>query len=70
MDNQTRIINLSKEQLRSRREAILVMLGLTHKEFVLKSMNEGLSPSEAEYEKEMDAIDFLLNEDQVTNEKE
>ena len=46
------------------------MLGLTHKEFVIKAMNDGLSPTESDYEQEMDAIDFLLNEDQVTNEKE
>lgn len=67
-DNRTQIINLSAEQLRSRREAILALLGLTHKEFVRKSMNDGLEGEEWKYASELDAIDFLLGEDEVTNE--
>jgi hypothetical protein len=70
MDDQTRVINLSQTQLRARREAILIMLGMTHREFVLKAMNDGLNDNERQYEKEIDTIDFLLKEDQVTDEKE
>lgn len=67
MDDKTRIINLSQVQLRARREAILSILGMTHREFILKSMNDGLTDTEKEYEHEIDVIDLLLEEDEVTN---
>lgn len=65
MDDQTRAINLSKDDLRLRRSEILTSLGLTHRQYVLKSMNDGLTENERLYEKEIDTIDFLLREDVV-----
>lgn len=54
---------LTQEQLLKRREAILDLLGLTHKEWISKEMNQGFEGKEWDYESEMDAIDFLLGED-------
>jgi len=68
MDDHTRIINLSEDQLRSRREAILAILGLTHKEYVIKEMHDGLQGTEWDYRNELNAIDFLLAEDEVIDE--
>ena len=67
MDNQTRVINLSHDELRKRRASILALLAMTHKEFVLKSMNDGLTENERQYEKEIDTIDFLLDEREVND---
>ena len=65
MNDQTRAINLSKEGLRARRSEILTSLGMSHREYVLKSMNDGLTENERLYEKEIDTIDFLLEEKHV-----
>lgn len=65
MDDQTRAINLSKDGLRERRSEILLSLGMSHREYILKSMNDGLTENERLYEKEIDTIDFLLEETNV-----
>lgn len=62
-DNILSIKVLTKEQLLARREAILALLGMTHKEFTQKSMHQGLEGTEWDYEAEMDMIDFLLGDD-------
>lgn len=61
-------IEVSREELLKRREALLFELGLTHKEYVVKAMNDGLEGKEWTYSAELDAIDFLLGEDQISNE--
>lgn len=53
---------LSQDQLQHRRNAILGLLGLSYKEYVLKEMNDGLTDAEKEFEEELEAIDFLLDE--------
>lgn len=53
---------LTQQELENRRDAILTVLGLTHTEYVLKSMHDGLSPFELEYYSELELIDFLLTE--------
>lgn len=62
-ENTDKLIVLTQEQLLKRREAILDLLGLTHKEWISKEMNQGFEGKEWDYESEMDAIDFLLGED-------
>ena len=59
----TGMINLSTKELRNRKEAILIMLGLTWKEYALKDMLDALTDSEREYRNELNAIDFLLGDD-------
>ena len=59
----TGMINLSAKELRNRKEAILIMLGLTWKEYALKDMLDALTDPEREYRNELNAIDFLLGDD-------
>lgn len=63
----TQMINLTAKELSNRREAILSLLGLTWKEFVLKDMLEGLEEQELEYRSELNAIDFLLGDNSGDN---
>ena len=58
-----KLSHLTDDQLRARRYAILDILGMSYKEFVSKEMNNGLKEHELEYAKEIDAIDFLLGEE-------
>jgi regulator of PEP synthase PpsR (kinase-PPPase family) len=58
-----RLSHLTKEELIARREALLNNLGMSYKQFVSKEMNNGLKEYELEYAKEIDAIDFILEED-------
>ena len=67
-EDHTVMINLSKEQLKARRTEILNILGLTHREYVRKEIHEGLEAKEWQYANELDAIDFLLEEDDVIDE--
>lgn len=59
----TGMINLSKKELRNRKEAILIMLGLTWKEYAVKDMLDALSDPERVYRNELNAIDFLLGDE-------
>lgn len=59
----TGMINLSEKELRNRKEAILIMLGMTWKEYALKDMLDSLTDSEMEYRNELNGIDFLLGDD-------
>lgn len=59
----TKIINLSKKELSNRREAILAILGMTWKEFALKDMLDSLEGIEWDYRGELNAIDFLLGDE-------
>lgn len=60
-----RLIILTREQLLKRREAILNILGLTHKEFSLIIMNDAMEGEEWKYYTEFDAIEFLLADDDI-----
>lgn len=53
---------LTQEELLNRRNAVLNLLGLSHTQYVLKEMNNGLTDPEKEFEAELEAIDFLLDE--------
>lgn len=64
-DVHTGLIILSKRELASRRAEILNILGLTHREYVLKDMHDGLEGRECDYRNELNAIDFLLDEPNV-----
>lgn len=60
-----RLIILTREQLLKRREAILNILGLTHKEYSLIIMNEGMVGSQWDYYNEFEAIEFLLGDERI-----
>lgn len=54
--------HLSPEELKARRAQILNELGMTYRQFIAYELNDGLKEEEKHYEREMDAIDFLLGE--------
>jgi hypothetical protein len=56
----TGMMDFTKETLSARRDELLSMLGLSWKEYAMKDMLDMFTDNERKYQKELNAIDFLL----------
>jgi hypothetical protein len=56
----TGMMDFTKETLSARRDELLSMLGLSWKEYAMKDMLDMFTENERRYQKELNAIDFLL----------
>lgn len=56
------VIEVTREHLLARRDAILDRLGLTHQEYLRRAADSELSGEEWDVRDDLDSIAFLLNE--------
>ena len=60
----TGMMDFTKETLSARRDELLFMLGLSWKEYAMKDMLDMFTDNERKYQKELNAIDFLLADEE------